>query len=58
MEYPYEALREAIINTLIHRNYLGASSINTASNDLRQLVENHILKESGVKGAGSYYNIA
>lgn len=33
-------------------------SRNTASNDLRRLVENHILKESGVKGAGSYYNIA
>jgi len=33
-------------------------SRNTASNDLRRLVENHILKESGVKGAGSYYSIA
>jgi len=33
-------------------------SRNTASNDLRRLVENHILKESGVKGAGSYYDIA
>ncbi|GAG72996.1 unnamed protein product, partial [marine sediment metagenome] len=27
LEYPYEALREAIINALIRRNYLGASSI-------------------------------
>ena len=33
-------------------------SRNTASNDLRRLVENHILKESGVKGADSYYDIA
>lgn len=33
-------------------------SRNTASNNLRQLVKNHILKESGVKGAGSYYDIA
>ena len=33
-------------------------SRNTASNDLRRLVESDILKESGVKGAGSYYNIA
>ena len=33
-------------------------SRNTASNDLRSLVENHILKESGIKGAGSSYDIA
>jgi ATP-dependent DNA helicase RecG len=33
-------------------------SRNTATNDLRRLVESHILKESGVKGAGSYYKIA
>jgi ATP-dependent DNA helicase RecG len=33
-------------------------SRNTASNDLRRLVESDILKESGVKGAGSYYDIA
>jgi ATP-dependent DNA helicase RecG len=33
-------------------------SRNTASNDLKRLVENHILKESGIKGAGSYYDIA
>jgi ATP-dependent DNA helicase RecG len=27
LEYTYEDLREAIINALIHRNYLGVSSI-------------------------------
>lgn len=29
MEYPYKALRESIINALIHRNYLGSSNIQT-----------------------------
>lgn len=27
LEYPYEALREAIINALIHRNYTGSSAV-------------------------------
>jgi len=33
-------------------------SRNTATNDLRDLIKKHILKESGKKGAGSYYAIA
>ena len=33
-------------------------SRNTATNDLRDLIEKHILKKSGKKGAGSYYAIA
>jgi len=37
---------------------LGTPNPTSASNDLRRLVENHILKESGVKGAGSYCDIA
>jgi ATP-dependent DNA helicase RecG len=27
LEYPYQALREAMLNAIIHRNYLGSSSI-------------------------------
>lgn len=33
-------------------------SRNTATNDLRILVEKEVLKESGKKGAGAYYAIA
>jgi ATP-dependent DNA helicase RecG len=33
-------------------------SRNTATNDLRDLIKKHVLKESGKKGAGSYYVIA
>jgi len=33
-------------------------SRNTASNDLKKLVLKGVLKESGKKGAGSYYEIA
>lgn len=33
-------------------------SRNTATNDLRDLIKKHVLKESGKKGAGSYYFIA
>jgi ATP-dependent DNA helicase RecG len=33
-------------------------SRNTATNDLRDLIKKHVLKESGKKGAGSYYIIA
>jgi hypothetical protein len=33
-------------------------SRNTATNDLRALIDLHILKESGKKGAGSFYAIA
>ncbi len=33
-------------------------SRNTATNDLRDLIKKHVLKESGKKGAGSYYGIA
>ncbi len=33
-------------------------SRNTATNDLRDLIKRHVLKESGKKGAGSYYVIA
>jgi len=37
---------------------LNNCSRNTATNDLRILIEKNILKESGKKGAGSYYVIA
>jgi len=37
---------------------LNNCSRNTATNDLRILIEKNILKESGEKGAGSHYIIA
>jgi ATP-dependent DNA helicase RecG len=44
---------------ITNREYqeLNQCSRNTASNDLRELVEKEILKESGKKGAGAYYEI-
>ena len=45
---------------ITNREYqeLNQCSRNTASNNLRELVEKEILKESGKKGAGAYYEIA
>jgi ATP-dependent DNA helicase RecG len=37
---------------------INGCSRNTTTNDLRDLTKKHILKESGKKGAGSYYAIA
>lgn len=37
---------------------LNDCSRNTATNDLRELVNKGVLKESGKKGAGAYYVIA
>lgn len=40
LEYPYEALREAIINALIHRDYLGTSTIQIRVYDDRLVIMN------------------
>lgn len=37
LEYPYEALREAILNAIIHRSYIGSSAIQI------RVYENHLL---------------
>ncbi|MEO0266639.1 MAG: hypothetical protein ABIM36_00710 [candidate division WOR-3 bacterium] len=39
-EYPYKALREAIINALIHRNYTGTSNTQTRVYDDRLIIMN------------------
>ena len=45
---------------ITNKEYQGINdcSRNTATNDLRDLTRKHVLKESGKKGAGSYYVIA
>ena len=45
---------------ITNKEYQGINdcSRNTATNDLRDLIKKHVLKESGKKGAGSYYIIA
>jgi len=40
LEYPYEALREAIINALIHRDYLGTSHIQIRVYDDKLIIMN------------------
>jgi len=44
---------------ITNKEYQGINdcSRNTATNDLRDLIKKHVLKESGKKGAGSYYII-
>jgi ATP-dependent DNA helicase RecG len=45
---------------ITNKEYQGINdcSRNTATNDLRDLIKKHVLKESGKRGAGSYYVIA
>ena len=45
---------------ITNKEYQGINdcSRNTATNDLRDFIKKHVLKESGKKGAGSYYVIA
>ncbi|HBM15390.1 MAG TPA: transcriptional regulator [Lentisphaeria bacterium] len=40
LEYPYDALREAIINSLIHRDYLGTSHIQIRVYDDKLIIMN------------------
>ena len=40
LEYPYEALREGIINALIHRDYLGTSNIQVRAYPDKLLIMN------------------
>jgi len=42
LEYPYEALREAIINAVIHRDYLGTSQV-----QIRVYTDKLIIKNEG-----------
>lgn len=37
---------------------LNACSRNTATNDLKELIQKKVVKESGKKGAGAFYVIA
>lgn len=71
LEYPYEALREAIINALIHRDYLGTSTIQIRVYNDRLVIMNegkfppevpveklkteHISKPKNVLLAGVFY---
>jgi len=71
LEYPYEALREAIINALIHRDYLGTSTIQIRVYNDRLVVMNegkfppevpveklkteHLSKPKNVLLAGTFY---